>query len=90
MLDETGLLVDAVYESVNPAAARYLARDAEHLVGRRFTEVSGGEAAGTVLGWFAQVLETGEPLVLDDFAFGRSGSTDERWLECVPSGSETA
>ena len=66
--DESGTIVDFVYVEANQSACHYngLARD--QMVGKRLTEILPGQG-GSILEAYRQVIETGEPLILDDYTY---------------------
>lgn len=64
--DDTGEIVDLEYTRVNEASCRYLRRRPEELIGHRLREVWSGPAADTVFAWGKRVLETGQPLTVDE------------------------
>jgi len=71
--DESGDIVDFVFTDANPAACEYNGLAYQQLVGTRMREMLPGATGEGLLAAFQKVVETGEPLVLDDFAH-----TDER------------
>ena len=79
--DAAGAVVDMEYASANEQAGRYLHREVHELIGRRFRELSQGPEVDTVIGWFTRVLDTGEPLALDDFRLQRSDGLSLQWLD---------
>jgi len=80
--DETGQIVDFRYADANPAACAYLGLDHDHLVGRRMLELFPGVVDAGLLARYRRVIETGEPLVLDDMASPLDlGSQQERRLD---------
>jgi diguanylate cyclase (GGDEF)-like protein/PAS domain S-box-containing protein len=88
--DASGAIVDFVYTAANDAACRYnrLARD--QLVGRGVMELLPAHGSTGLLEMYKQVLETGEPLVLDDFAYPHEILEEERRydIRAVPVGDE--
>jgi PAS domain S-box-containing protein len=65
--DEGGQIVDFVYADANPAACGYHGLDYDDLVGARLLDLLPGSPSGAGLfDQYLQVMETGEPLVLDD------------------------
>lgn len=64
--NESGVVVDMVYRLVNDAACRYLQRSREELVGTALSQALSGPGAATISSWCHGVVESGEPLVLDD------------------------
>jgi diguanylate cyclase (GGDEF)-like protein/PAS domain S-box-containing protein len=79
--DEAGTVVDMEYASANEQAGRYLNREVGDLIGRRFRDLSRGSKVDTVIEWFTRVLDTGEPLALDDFRLQRSDGRSLQWLD---------
>ena len=69
--DEAGKIVDFVYVDANPAACAYNGIDYEHLVGARLLDLMPGSATDGQLDQCAQVVDTGEPLVLDDIVYAQ-------------------
>ena len=75
-----GAIVDLVYQQVNEAAAGYLRRPAEDLVGRRLTEVFAGEAVARIRDWCARAMADGS-LALDDVDLVSAVVTEQRWFD---------
>jgi len=69
--DEAGKIVDFVYVDANPAACAYNGMDYEHLVGARLLDVQPGIIAYGLFDRYVHVVETGEPLVLDDIVYAQ-------------------
>ena len=67
--DETGQIVDFVYLDANPAACTYNHLDYQDLVGARLLDLFGGHAGTDTLESYRQVVETGDPLMLDDVVY---------------------
>jgi len=67
--DETGQIVDFRYAEANPAACAYVGLDHGHLVGRRMLDLFPGVVDAGLLDQYRLVVETGEPLVLDDVVY---------------------
>jgi len=67
--DETGRIVDFVYEFANEAAcvANGVAR--EELIDRRLLDLLPEHQSAGLIELYARTVETGEPLVLDDFGY---------------------
>ena len=65
--DDRSQVIDFIYEYVNVAACDALALTREELVGMRVMEVSPELAPPRLLNAYATVVETGQPLVFDDF-----------------------
>jgi PAS domain S-box-containing protein len=67
--DESGEIVDFVYVDANPAACAYDQMTHEELVGSRLLTLLPGHVGTGLLEMCAHVVETGEPLVLDDSVY---------------------
>jgi PAS domain S-box-containing protein len=67
--DETGRIVDFVYEFANEAACTYNRVSASELVGKRLLEILPGHEGAGLIEQYAHCVETGEPLVLDDLEY---------------------
>lgn len=66
--DSSGSIVDFVYTEANMAACRYNGMSRHQIVGTRLTELLPGQG-GSILDAYRQVIETGEPLILDDYTY---------------------
>jgi PAS domain S-box-containing protein len=66
--DEGGAIIDFVYADANPAACAYHNMTYEVLVGTHLLDLAPGIAASGLLDMCKHVVETGEPLILDDYA----------------------
>jgi PAS domain S-box-containing protein len=64
--DETGQIADFMYVEANPAACAYNRMSYQDLIGTRLLELLPGHAGAGLLKQYRHVVETGEPLVLDD------------------------
>lgn len=76
--DDQGRLIDFRFRYVNPALERAVGRSADELVGRRVGELYPDMATALKQLW-ADVVRTGNPLVLDGFPLAtpsRAGSDD--------------
>jgi hypothetical protein len=67
--DEEGRIVDFVYEYANPAAGVANKVPAEELIGRRLLEFLPGHGETGMFERYAQLVETGEPLVYDGMEY---------------------
>ena len=67
--DEDGRIVDFEYVDANEAACRANAVPRDELIGRRLLGLLPEHATTGLFALYARVVETGEPLVLDDEAF---------------------
>lgn len=63
--DETGRIIDFVHIEANDAAGRHTHRTREELIGTRMTELVPGQDDAGLFRLYADVIETGKPLVLD-------------------------
>ncbi|MEI6623544.1 MAG: PAS domain S-box protein, partial [Actinomycetes bacterium] len=67
--DKSGVIVDFVYTDANPAACAYNGVAYQDLVGSRLLDLLPGHIASGLLEQYTQVVQTGVPLALDDFAY---------------------
>jgi diguanylate cyclase (GGDEF)-like protein/PAS domain S-box-containing protein len=67
--DGDGHVVDFVYLDVNPAASAWFKADRRHLVGGRLCRTFPEFESSGLLRALAAVVDTGRPLMLDDFPF---------------------
>jgi len=81
--DEVGGIVDFVYEYANEAACETNVLGREELVGKRMLERVTQLAPVGLFDEYVTVIETGEPLALDDFAQPnrRGGEPDQRCFD---------
>ncbi len=80
--DEGGRIVDFEFTDANPAACAYNQMTREEMVGMRLLSLLPAHAATTLIGDYAAVVETGEPLILDDYAYPREiFPGDERYYD---------
>ncbi|MFM2437377.1 MAG: hypothetical protein RLZ55_186, partial [Actinomycetota bacterium] len=80
--DDAGQVVDFEYTDANAAALAYAGLAREALVGARALELLPGQSGSDLLGRFVSVVDTGESLSLNDFAYAlelRGGQI--RWLD---------
>jgi diguanylate cyclase (GGDEF)-like protein/PAS domain S-box-containing protein len=76
--DEEGRIVDFMYTSVNDAACDYMRMPREDLEGARLLDLLPGQAGSGMLAMYAEAVESGEPLSLDDYAYPHEMFEDER------------
>ncbi|MEI8081003.1 MAG: PAS domain S-box protein, partial [Actinomycetes bacterium] len=67
--DSAGTVVDFVYTDANAAACADAGLDYQDLMGARLTEVAPAHVRAELLDTYRKVVETGEPLSLDDFPY---------------------
>src|SRR5450631_4228140 len=67
--DKSGAIIDFVFVDANPAACAYNHSTREELIGTRLLDIFPGMAATGLIDTYAHVLETGEPLALDDYDY---------------------
>lgn len=79
--DDNGRIIDFEYAGLNPAACAYRHTTREAVIGKRLLEEFGGEASHTLLGWCADSLTTGVPVVLDDQAMVSEVTRDTLWFD---------
>lgn len=75
--DSSGQIVDLIYAEVNRATSDYLGLSREELLGRGVLEVMPG-FKGTLFLSYLRCLNTGEPLILDDFTYDHEILLDSR------------
>ena len=74
----SGRIVDVEYLDANAAALSYMRRTREDLIGSRLLERYPAHAFTGLFAEYAHVIETGDPLVLDDFAMSSEITRDGR------------
>lgn len=67
--DEAGHIVDFAYADANQVAAHYMQMSPEDLRGSTVLQLLPGQAGSGMLALYAEAVETGVPLVLDDYAY---------------------
>lgn len=75
---EDGDIVDFVYADVNDAAAAYMRMTADELLGARVLDLLPGQADSGMLALYAEAVETGIPLILDDYTYDHEILGSER------------
>ncbi len=76
--DEGARIIDFLYGEANSAACEYLHMRRDELVGASLLDVRPGYAGTEMLGVYADAVETGRPLVLDDFEYPQEARADDR------------
>jgi len=79
--DESGRIVDFEYTDANRAACQYNGLSREDLVGSRLLDLLPGHAAAGLLEMYAHVIETGEPLALDDYVYANEIHRQDRYFD---------
>ena len=79
--DPGGQIVDFVLADANPAACAYNRIPYQDLVGSRLLDLQPGTVGYGLLDQYRQVVQSGEPLVLDDFAYAQEllGGRERRY-----------
>jgi len=67
--DESGEIVDFIFQEANPAACDYNKLTYEEFVGARMLDLFPGQAGIGLLEMYRRVIEADEDLVLDDFVY---------------------
>ncbi|WP_407344724.1 EAL domain-containing protein [Pengzhenrongella phosphoraccumulans] len=89
--DEVGRIVDFRYVDANPAACENSHLDHDRLVGMRVLELLPGQEGLNLMELYRQVLETGDPLILDNVVYplAREGGAERHHdLRGVRAGDE--
>ncbi len=87
--DASGNIVDFEYTDANAAACEYNGLAYEELIGMRLLQFLPGHESAGLLDQYRAVIETGEPLVLDDFVYAlelRGGEDTHFDIRCVALG----
>jgi PAS domain S-box-containing protein len=69
--DKDGQIIDFMYVDANPAACEYNKTTYEELIGTRLLDLFPGHADTDLLEMYRHVIETDEPLVLDDYVYAQ-------------------
>jgi PAS domain S-box-containing protein len=75
--DSSGQIVDFLHTGVNQATCDYLGLSRQDLLGRGVVETMPG-IKGTLIPRFVRCLESGEPLILDEFSYDNEILGDSR------------
>lgn len=78
--DSSGRVVDFLYRDINRACLRQQDRPIADFVGHSVVLVSPAVVDSGLLQFYIRCLETGEPLVLDDFPYQRRTGSDPAFL----------
>ena len=76
--DETGRIVDFVFVDANEAACLQNGMSRSQLIGSRLLDLFPGQGPSGLAAMYARVIETGEPLVLDDYSYSNEILQPER------------
>lgn len=76
--DDSGALVDLRYLDCNDAAWQYNQLTRDEMIGHRLLDLFPGQASDGPLPLYFAVLETGQPCVLDDYAYPHEVIGEER------------
>lgn len=85
--DDDGVIVDFLFADANPAACSFNLRTYDDLVGQRLLELHPAAGPTGLLAMYAHVVESGEPLVLDDWSYPQDmmgGLVRHYDVRCVP------
>lgn len=86
--DDAGAIVDFVYVDANDAACTYNRRTRPEMIGTRLLDLLPGHRESGLLDAYAQVVETGAPMVRDHERYFNEILGTERWsdLRCARTG----
>ena len=76
--DDSGQIIDFIYTDANDAACVYNETPRELLIGKSLLELLPGQAGSGLLAMYAHAVESGEPLVLNDYAYPHDILLEER------------
>jgi diguanylate cyclase (GGDEF)-like protein/PAS domain S-box-containing protein len=76
--DRQGEIVDFTYLDANDAACAFLRRKRSQIVGCRVSDLVSEAAATSVVAFYAEAINTGTPLVLDEFSFSSAIQEEPR------------
>lgn len=76
--DDHGTIIDFIYADANKAACEYMQMSWTELTGARLLALLPGQAASGMLKLYAAAVDSGEPLVLDDYPYPHELLQDER------------
>jgi diguanylate cyclase (GGDEF)-like protein/PAS domain S-box-containing protein len=79
--DETGRIVDFTYADANAAACEYNRMTREELIGARLLDILPGQAGSGMLALYADAVESGQPLLLDDYSYPHEILQSERYYD---------
>ena len=76
--DDHGEIVDFIYSDANQAACEYNRISHDELVGMRLLDLLPGHAGEGLLRMYAEAVESGDPLILDDYCYPNEIIASER------------
>ena len=76
--DNRGTITDFVYRELNQATCDYLGLAREDLLGHGLLELTPGVAGSGLFAQYLQCLDTGEPVIMDDFTYDNEILADTR------------
>ena len=88
--DAAGAIVDFIYVEANQAACHYNLLSRGQLLGKGVMELLPAHSSSGLLELYSRVVETGDPLTLDDFVYPHEILGEERHydIRAVPMGEE--
>jgi diguanylate cyclase (GGDEF)-like protein/PAS domain S-box-containing protein len=78
---EDGRIVDFVYTSANDAACVYNGMTHDQLIGSRLLHLLPGHGDSGLLADYVRVVETGEPLLIDDLPYQPETAASAGWFD---------
>jgi diguanylate cyclase (GGDEF)-like protein/PAS domain S-box-containing protein len=75
---DDGKIVDFVFVEANGAACQYMQMNSEDLLGVRLLSLFPGKSGSGMLALYADAVESGEQMVLDDYAYPNGSWQSER------------
>lgn len=90
--DDEGHLIDLRYVEANTAALAYNQMSREETIGARVLDLFPGQLEGGPMKLYFEAIETGEPVILDDYSYGNERlESDRRYdIRAVRSGDGLA
>jgi diguanylate cyclase (GGDEF)-like protein/PAS domain S-box-containing protein len=79
--DESGEIVDFIYADANDAACKYNHVPRDELIGMRLLDLLPGHMSAGLLKMYAEAIESGEPLVLNEYSYPNELQQGERYYD---------
>jgi PAS domain S-box-containing protein len=79
--DASGLIIDVEYADANSAALSYIGRTRDNLIGSRLLQDYPTHATTGLFAEYAHVIETGDPLVLNDVSLPSEIKHERRYFD---------